>query len=161
MRVELLIEEPKWEAIELVGLADDAARQVVAVLGLEAGHEVSLLACSDVRIAELNAAFREKPAPTNVLSWPNVDLVTKVDGEKPEVGAADAELGDIAIAYETCAKEAEAQGKPFDDHVTHLLTHGILHLLGFDHQRPKDAELMEGIETRVLAKLGISDPYGV
>jgi probable rRNA maturation factor len=69
------------------------------------------------------------------------------------------ELGDIAISYETCAREAAEQGKSLDDHVTHLIVHAILHLLGYDHIDDSDAALMEGTEIRVLAKLGVSNPY--
>ncbi len=74
-------------------------------------------------------------------------------------GADDPELGDIALAWETCAAEADQAGKPMADHVTHLIVHGTLHLLGFDHERDADAVLMEGIEVEVLGKLGLSDPY--
>jgi probable rRNA maturation factor len=79
----------------------------------------------------------------------------------PEPGEADdpESLGDIAIAWETCAREAEAQGKPMANHVTHLLVHGVLHLLGYDHVEDEDALLMEGLEVRILASLGVSDPY--
>jgi probable rRNA maturation factor len=68
-------------------------------------------------------------------------------------------LGDIAVAYETCAREAEEQGKDFDDHLTHLMVHSILHLLGFDHINDPDATVMESLETRILARLGVADPY--
>jgi len=70
------------------------------------------------------------------------------------------ELGDIAIAYDTCAGEAAAAGRPMADHVTHLLVHGTLHLLGFDHERDADATLMEGLEVEILGNMGIADPYG-
>ncbi|WP_374395524.1 rRNA maturation RNase YbeY, partial [Tabrizicola sp.] len=102
--------------------------------------------------------------PTNVLSWPSEERAAEVVGEAPDLpepGEADdpESLGDIAIAWETCAREAEAQGKPMADHVTHLLVHGVLHLLGYDHIEEEDAALMEGLEVRILASLGVSDPY--
>jgi probable rRNA maturation factor len=115
-------------------------------------------------VAALNADFRGKPQPTNVLSWPTEDRAADAPGampDLPEAGDADdpEELGDIAIAWETCAREAADQGKPMGDHVTHLVVHGILHLLGFDHIDDADAALMEGIETRILASMGVPDPY--
>ena len=78
--------------------------------------------------------------------------------EPPEPGF-EAELGDIAIAYETCAREAAEAGKAMRDHTLHLLVHGTLHLFGFDHERDRDATLMEGLETEILGKLGVRDPY--
>ena len=82
------------------------------------------------------------------------------DGDKPNLPEGpDPELGDIAIAFDTCARESEAAGKPMRDHVTHLLVHGVLHLLGYDHIRDKDAALMEGLEVEILGKLGLSNPY--
>ena len=71
----------------------------------------------------------------------------------------DPELGDIAIAYQTCEAEAQAAGKPMTEHVTHLIVHATLHLLGFDHERDEDATLMEGLETQILGKMGLDDPY--
>ncbi|WP_415921586.1 rRNA maturation RNase YbeY [Tateyamaria sp. SN6-1] len=127
------------------------------------GIEVSVLGCDDARITVLNGTFREKPKPTNVLSWPEADLAPGTDGADPQAPAPGPDgthtLGDIAIAYDTCAREAEAQGKPFADHVTHLLVHGTLHLLGYDHMRPRDAARMEALEVKILGKLGVPDPY--
>ncbi len=163
--VETLTEDPRWEAVGLDAMADRAARAVLADQGLPAqGFLVSLLGCSDARIAELNADFRGKPQPTNVLSWPSDERGAAADGgapEKPRAGAPEMpeELGDIAIAWETCAREAEEQGKPMPDHVAHLLVHGLLHLLGYDHVRDGDAALMEAAEVRILATLGLADPY--
>ena len=137
----------------------------LADLGLsEEGFEISLLGCSDARIAELNADFRGKPQPTNVLSWPSDERGAARDGgrpQRPEPGAPGMpeELGDIAIAWETCAREASEQGKELRDHIVHLLVHGTLHLLGYDHVRAQDAALMEGAEVRILAKMGLPDPY--
>lgn len=158
--LDILIEDSRWFDAGLEGLAQTACDATLTALGLASAFEVSLMGCDDARISELNGSFRDKPAPTNVLSWPSVDLSAEQSGQSPDApDPTDPELGDIAIAYETCAREAEAQGKAFSDHVTHLLVHGTLHLLGFDHIREADAQLMEALETRILAKLDIADPY--
>ena len=161
MIVDCLIEEPLWSAAGIETIAATAADAVAAQLGLRQGdHEVSLLACGDARIAELNQNFRGKPVPTNVLSWPSEDRGAPVDGGRP-VPPDDPELGDIAIAYGICLREAQAGGRTLTHHATHLVVHGILHLLGYDHERDADATLMEGIETEILGKLGIADPYAI
>lgn len=160
--VDCLIEDDRWQEAGLERLAARAAEATLAHLGLDpADWEIALLGCDDARIAALNEDFRDKAGPTNVLSWPSAERGAEVDGavpEPPEAGP-DPELGDIAIAYETCAKEAEAAGRPMQDHVTHLIVHGILHLLGYDHVRDKDATLMERTEVEILGKLGLPDPY--
>lgn len=162
---DTMIEDQRWTATGFVSLAEQAACDVLEYMALPiAGYEIAILACDDPRIAGLNTEFRGKPAPTNVLSWPAHDLAPDRDGDTPVappppdplMGEA---LGDIAIAYDTCLREAEAAGKPLRDHVTHLVVHGVLHLLGYDHIRDHDATLMEGIETRILGKMGIADPY--
>ena len=162
--VETVIEDARWEAFGLAALAESAGLAALAGLGLPSeGFAISLMGCDDARIAVLNADFRGKPQPTNVLSWPSDERGAEFAGEAPELpepGAADdpEPLGDIAIAWETCAREAEAQGKPMADHVTHLIVHGVLHLLGYAHVEDEDAALMEGLEVRILASLGVSDP---
>ncbi|MBK5932716.1 rRNA maturation RNase YbeY [Rhodovulum imhoffii] len=159
--VDTIAEDPRWQEAGLPALAERACRATLNHLGLDpAGVEICLLGCDDSRIAALNAEFREKPRPTNVLSWPSRERAAGADGGRPDLPEGPlCELGDIAIAWETCAREAEAQGKPFADHVSHLLVHGCLHLLGYDHIRPGDAALMERLEVEILAKLGIADPY--
>jgi len=163
--VETMIEDARWEAFGLAAVADRAGRAVLAGLDLPgAGFAISLMGCDDARIAVLNADFRGKPQPTNVLSWPSQERGAEFAGEAPEPpepGEADdpEPLGDIAIAWETCAREAGEQDKPMVDHVTHLVVHGMLHLLGYDHVEEEDAALMEGLEVRILASLGVSDPY--
>lgn len=120
------------------------------------------MGCSDDRIATLNADFRGKPVPTNVLSWPSDERGADVDGDVPlPPDSTDPELGDIAISYDTCLSEATAAGKTMHEHTAHLVVHGLLHLLGYDHERDADATLMEGLETQILGKLGIADPYRV
>lgn len=163
--VDTLIEDPRWQALDLGELAERAARAALAGVGLPAdGFEISLLGCDDRRIAELNEDFRGKPQPTNVLSWPSDERGAEADGGRPArprpgpEGMPD-ELGDIALAWETCEREAAEQGKPLADHVTHLLVHGTLHLLGYDHVRDGDAALMEGLEAEILAAMGLANPY--
>lgn len=165
--VDCLIEAPGWEGIDLPALCERAARATFEDQDLEPeAWEISLLACDDARIAVLNAEFRAKPVPTNVLSWPAQDLASEEDGGEPWFpepfvpGERDS-LGDIALAFETCAREAEAAGKSVHEHVTHLVIHGVLHLLGYDHIRDADAQLMEATEVRILAALGLADPYRV
>ena len=154
--VDCVIEDDRWQA---AGLEDLAAVAVTAALDHHRlGGEVVVMGCDDTRIAALNADFRGKPRATNVLSWPSVEHLPHDPGAVPEMPDED-ELGDIAIAFDTCKAEAEAQGKPFDHHVQHLLVHATLHLLGYDHLNDPDAELMEATERAILTRLGIPDPY--
>ena len=164
--VETLIDSPDWDGHDLAGLAGRAGDATLKALGLDpSGFAISLMGCDDARIAVLNADFRGKPQPTNVLSWPSEERGAEFAGEAPELpepGAADdpEPLGDIAIAWETCAREAEEQGKSLHDHVLHLIVHGILHLQGYDHEiGENEARLMEDKERTILAQLGFPDPY--
>lgn len=162
MTLDLTLEDPRWS--ELAPLAERAIAAALGEFGLDPETcEISLLGCDDARIAELNAEFRGRPQPTNVLSWPAADLAARRPGGRPGPPVADftgeIALGDIAISYDTCRREAAAAGKPMAEHVTHLIVHGVLHLLGHDHVRDADATLMEGLEVRILGKMGLADPY--
>ncbi len=162
--LDIAIEDNRWQDAGLEALAERAAAQTLAHQGLDAVEsEISLLACDDERIAILNAEFRDKPTPTNVLSWPAQDLAPEEAGGDPARPEPDfmgeLALGDIAIAYDTCTREAESAGKPMGDHVTHLIVHGVLHLLGYDHIRDADATVMEALEVEILGKMGINNPY--
>ena len=165
--VDTVIEDARWAGVDLPALADRAGAAVMAALGLPVGgFALCVMGCDDARIAELNGAFRSLGKPTNVLSFPAWDRAADAPGlvpDLPEVGhpGDPEELGDIAISYDTCAREAAEQGKALPDHVTHLVVHGILHLLGYDHIEDADAALMEGLEARILASLGVDDPYYV
>lgn len=167
MAVETLIEDDRWLAAGLEDLALRAADAALRHIALDPETcEISVLGCDDARIAVLNAQFRGKPAPTNVLSWPAFDMAPEMDGQAPDALVIEPEeiplfLGDIAISYDTCLTEAEATGKPLADHVVHLIVHGVLHLLGYDHVRDGDATLMERLEVEILGKLGVDDPYYV
>lgn len=149
--VEAVIEDARWEALGIAALAETAARAALDAAGEDPSScEISLLAADDARVAALNGEFRGKPSPTNVLSWPS--------DEAPPTGGPRF-LGDIALAYETCLREAEEAGIAARDHVTHLVVHGVLHLLGNDHETDAEATTMEALETKILARLGVADPY--
>jgi len=165
--VELVVEEPAWLTAlpELHRIATEIAEAALAEVDVPAtAFSIALLATGDDRIAALNQSFRAKADPTNVLSWPAFDLALAAPGAVPPRPVGDAApgrtpLGDVALALQTCASEAEAAGMPLKNHVTHLILHGVLHLLGYDHEHDLDARRMEGIERRVLASFGIADPY--
>lgn len=158
IEIDTVLEAAPWEAAGLAPLAEKAVRATLDHLGISAA-EVVVLGCDDTEIARLNASFRGRARPTNVLSWPSAERGADAEGGRP-APPAEVELGDVAIAYETCAAEAAAAGRTLDDHALHLLVHATLHLLGFDHERPGDAALMEATEIAILAALGLPDPYG-
>jgi probable rRNA maturation factor len=133
----------------------DTALARWARAGFEAGaspspgrYEVSILLTDDREMRALNRTWRGKDAPTNVLSFPASD-----DPSRPGL------LGDVALAYETSQKEADAMGLALADHAAHLVVHGVLHLLGFDHEADQEAARMEALESQALAALGIKNPY--
>lgn len=163
MTPDIIIEDDRWAALDLDALAEAALVEVAQRLELPDDAEVSLMACDDARIAVLNADFRDKDKATNVLSWPAEELSPDVPGGQPFAPEPDVTgelfLGDIAISFDTCAREAAEAGKPMVDHVTHLIVHGCLHLLGYDHETDADAVLMEGLETEILGRMGLPDPY--
>lgn len=155
---DIVIEDPRWQFDALTALCTQVGDCLMGWVPLPDGAEAVLMVCDDARIKELNQSFRDKNAATNVLSWPSEDLSAETDGDMP-VPAQDPELGDIALSYETCQREAAELGRRFEHHLTHLILHGTLHLLGFDHIRDADAARMEAIEIEVLEFLGIPNPY--
>ncbi len=128
-----------------------AARAALAACPPVRAGEVTVRLSGDAAVRRLNHDFRGKDKPTNVLSFP------MAEGDGPD--GTPAPLGDIVIAYGTVAREAASQGKTIEQHLLHLVVHGVLHLLGYDHERPADARRMESLETRILASFGIADPY--
>jgi len=141
-------DEGRWRPLAERVAAAVAARSELIV---PAAAELSLVLTDDARIRELNRDWRGFDKPTNVLSFPAADA----DDEDP--GPL---LGDVVVAFETTGHEAEAEGKTLEDHVAHLLVHGLLHLFGFDHETDEEADEMEALEVEILARLGIADPYG-
>ena len=166
--VDLVVEAEAWLEVlpDLAAISERAATMALSVLPEQARDcEICVMACDDARIAELNGPFREKATATNVLSWPAFELGSKTAGAAPEIPPAagidggQVFLGDVAIALQTTVSEAVAASKPLQSHVLHLILHGCLHLLGYDHETPEDAILMEGIETRAMLAEGLPDPY--
>ena len=143
--IEIEVEDEAWRAIDAVEAIVERAAQ--AALGGVEGDIVVLLT-DDAAVAEINGRFRDKDRPTNVLSFPAPD-------------SARPHLGDLILASGVCAAEAAAQGKTLADHLTHLTVHGVLHLLGRDHEDDAEAEAMEAEERTILAALDVADPYAV
>lgn len=159
MELEIDIEEP-WPAGAWDDLAAQAA-EAVARIAPELDNPrlcASLIFTSDSEIHALNREWRERDKPTNVLSFPMLerdDLLNLAADGPPEL------LGDIALAHETCAREAAEKGITLEAHAAHLIVHGLLHLAGLDHEiSPADADAMEALEIKALALMGIADPYG-
>ena len=164
IHVELTREDP-WPAdFDWTALAARAAAAAIErtphgeLNTTPAAIELSLRLTSDDEVQTLNRQYRGKDAPTNVLSFPMVqpDLLDTVTQNSDD---GEVLLGDIVLAHGVCAREASARGVSLDEHVTHLMVHGVLHLLGYDHQTDDDAEPMEAIERDALAALGVADPY--
>ncbi len=152
--IAVAVEAGAWpDEATLEAIARRAVDAACAALALRHAGELSLLFTDDAHIRRLNAKWRGKDKATNVLSFPVRQLSP---GEAP--GPA---LGDIVLAYETVAEEARNEAKAFEHHLTHLLVHGFLHLLGYDHENGEDAETMEALERRILSVLAIPDPYAV
>lgn len=147
--------EIDWEA--LAGRAAEAASQVAPELA-HLRLVASLMFADDGEVHALNREWRDKDKPTNVLSFPMLepsDLVDLAPSGPPAM------LGDIALALETCSREAGEKGVSIQDHASHLIVHGLLHLAGYDHETSEtEAEAMEALETKALALIGIADPYG-
>jgi probable rRNA maturation factor len=145
--IETIVDSSRWtEALPNVDALVGRVHAAAAELAAETNGPAALLLTGDAALAELNARFRGVEGPTNVLSFPSG-------------AAAPAFLGDIAIAFETCAREAAEQGRPIENHLSHLIVHGLLHLVGYDHVEDEAAAQMERLEARILGRLGVPDPY--
>lgn len=152
---DISIEAGEWPAeADLRSLAERSLQAACAVartdsaVRIDRNLEVSLVFTDDAAIRELNRKWRGKDSPTNVLSFP-----------QPQVPHAP--IGDIVLGFETIKREAGLAGRPLEAHISHLVVHGFLHLLGYDHEIPEDAEHMERLEREGLSMIGIADPYAV
>ena len=152
------VDERRWEElpIDVLDLCDSAVRASFASAAQGAYGEVSVLLTNDLAMCEFNSQYREQGGPTNVLAFPS--------GSRPvfcDTGAEPVLWGDIAISFDRVEHEAKSEAKSIRDHIAHLVVHGTLHLLGFDHQEVREAASMEKLETTSLARLGVRDPYSV
>ena len=162
MTLDVLIDsDPEWDSsIDWAALARGAAEAAIAESAFpqlalsERPVEMSVRLAGDEEVHALNAEWRGKDKATNVLSFPMVEAAELGGSEGPELM-----LGDIILAHGVCATEAADKAIPLDRHASHLLVHGTLHLLGYDHMDETNAADMESRETRALARLGIADPY--
>ncbi len=152
LAVDFRVEDPSWEEVlpdleTVIYRALESAAEKMAISGA-----VDVLLTSNAEMQALNAKWRDKDKPTDVLSFP-ADADDNVMGGQPF-------LGDIALGSGVVSADADKLKRPLDLHVMHLLVHGFLHLLGYDHMSPEDAREMEGLEAEILMPLGLPDPYG-
>ncbi|KAA5604961.1 rRNA maturation RNase YbeY [Roseospira marina] len=175
--IDVVIESPPWrKAVKgPVALCERAARAALegglagsplaAMLATQPVVELCIALEDDASVHALNRDFRGQDKPTNVLSFAALEgedgrvLPPVVDGDPLDPDPEPEMLGDVIVAFETTRDEAARDGKALADHLSHLVVHGVLHLLGYDHQDDDEAEAMEGLETRILAGLGIADPH--
>jgi probable rRNA maturation factor len=145
---EIEVEDPCWTASlpQAAGAAREAAAVALAAAVCGSDKAVVILLTDDEAMRDLNRRFRGEDRPTNVLAFPSAPDSTGT-------------LGDIALGFGVCDLEARQQGKPLADHLRHLVVHGVLHLMGHDHERADDAARMEAIEIELLGLLGVPDPY--
>ena len=145
--LDVIIEDDGWTALGALGpMIEVCAAEASALAPGLLGGEASLCLTDDEALRDLNQRFRGKDKPTNVLSF-------------PAAAAFRPFLGDIAVAYGVLSREAAEKGIALADHLAHLIIHGLLHLIGYDHETAHDAAVMEDLETRILARLGVNDPY--
>ena len=145
--VDIQVLDPRWRKVRGLSPRLQRAAELALIRGkARKSATLTILLADDTRLKELNSRFRRRNKATNVLSFPSD-------------GSAGAYLGDIALAYGVTAQEARKRAKRIADHAMHLTVHGVLHLLGFDHQTERDAGKMEPLEAKILGELGIADPY--
>ena len=152
--IDVILATPRWTRALRTPAAIVRRAALAALDGTRGEVEMSVMLTTDAAVRDLNATYRGQDKPTNVLSFP-VD--PPAQGRKTVRGPK--MLGDVAIAYGVLTREAKAEGKTLKNHLSHLVVHGVLHLLGYDHEGDADARTMERLETKLLARLGIADPY--
>jgi probable rRNA maturation factor len=164
--ISISLEAGDWEAavadveqrVEAAARAAFDAADRPDILGV-APAEMSLVLADDALVRTLNRDYRDKDKPTNVLSFALLDGSDDTDDVLARDEGMPILIGDVILAFETVQREAREQGKSVEDHLTHLVIHGVLHLLGYDHLSDPDADRMERLETSILARMGIADPY--
>jgi probable rRNA maturation factor len=151
LAIEIALQSPLWNRCRSVRTVLHRALRAAAAATSLSGGEISIVLCDDKAMRRLNRDWRRKDMPTNVLAFP-IDIMNAAPG-RPRL------LGDIVISYQTLQREARMQGKPVAQHLAHVAVHGLLHLMGYDHRTADEAQVMERLETSILARLDIPDPY--
>jgi probable rRNA maturation factor len=151
VQIDVIVRSPRWRKRPTAQTVVKKAVRAAAIAASTPRAELAIVLTDDSTIRTLNRDWRGKNAPTNVLSFPAAD--------PGKARPASPYIGDIVIAFETVAREAVADGKPFNHHLAHLAIHGFLHLLGHDHENDRDADKMERLERKILKRLAIPDPY--
>ena len=165
----IVLKDDRWKKLPLKKMAVTSLNLIVDdVLKKTSDFEISILATNDPGVIYLNNNFRGYNYATNILSWPEHRYQRKKPGSFPQLVSTSVVhsyglnfLGNLAISFDRCSIESLEGNLAFEDHITHLLIHGCLHLVGFDHENELDAKLMEDIEKKLLSKLGIRNPYGL
>ncbi len=158
--VEVFVEDDGWSAIEDVATKVHRAATALSISLLDEvnGQSAAIALSNDIRIAELNGTYRGKHTPTNVLSFPSA-RTPALAAEELRSANEPVFIGDIILAVETVMREASELRRPPEQHLQHLVVHGLLHLLGYDHETEKDARHMEGLETKILEHIGVPNPH--
>lgn len=167
VKANIVYKDDRWKKIPLQKIAQSSLNLIVdKILHKEKQLEISILASNDFELAKLNKQYRGSSTPTNILAWPEHDFKRSTPGALPNYTStsySDFEgldfIGNLAISFDRCSIESEETNIIFDNHLTHLLVHGCLHLIGFDHHDELDARLMEDVERKLLSELGIKNPY--
>lgn len=147
LEIDITTQSTQWPE-NIFAPIENAARSALKAANITNAEELSIVLADDPFVQNLNKTYRNKDKPTNVLSFPQ---------DEPQENIKI--LGDIILAFETIAREAQEQNKTFHDHTIHLTVHGVLHLLGHDHETDDEAEIMEALEIAILQELGIKNPY--
>ena len=167
VKANIVYKDDRWKKIPLQKIAQSSLNLIVdKILHKEKQLEISILASNDFELAKLNKQYRGSSTPTNILAWPEHDFKRSTPGALPNYTSTSYGdfdgldfIGNLAISFDRCSIEAQEENISLEDHITHLLIHGFLHLIGFDHENELDATLMEEIEKRLLFQLGIKNPY--
>lgn len=158
-QIDIAIQDPAWEDVTgIQGLVTTTVRTALSMARIPSQItgkklEISFMLANDELTHVLNREYREKDKPTNILTF------AALDDEHAPLGPNTISLGDVILSFQTIDREAKEQGRFLRDHITHLVVHGTLHLLGYDHENDDDATNMETLEIRILEKLGVQNPY--
>ncbi|MBX9804933.1 MAG: rRNA maturation RNase YbeY [Alphaproteobacteria bacterium] len=159
--IVVILDKPCWERplLEWESLIQPVVLQTLQEARWKMDSEINVLLTDNHAIQNLNKTYLGKDKPTNVLSFPSLELAEIATIHRGKGSQIPVILGDVALAFETIQEEAVAQNKSFDHHLTHLVVHGVLHLLGYDHENDEDAAAMETLEIKILTSLLIPNPY--